>query len=143
MQASKSHEYPVGEMQALGAGKHIRKMILCKVAPGNELKTSSNMDGLTGGAPEGYNSVHGVATEGGPLNYDELVVYAEEAILPYAVVTYEFTKHGPAGASTVSEEGASPEPETEELLVVKATGEALTIMELFGLKDGECDFFNK
>jgi hypothetical protein len=44
--------------------------------------------------PIGYNSVHGIATEGqeGDLNYDELVVYEEEAILPYAVVTYSFIK---------------------------------------------------
>jgi hypothetical protein len=36
--------------------------------------------------------VHGIATADGPLNYDELVVYDEAAVLPYAIVTYEFQK---------------------------------------------------
>ncbi len=40
--------------------------------------------------PHGYDSVHGEA--GGALNYDELVVYEEGAILPYAVVEYGFKK---------------------------------------------------
>ena len=34
--------------------------------------------------PDGFHSVLGVATEDGPLNYDELVVYDEAAILPCA-----------------------------------------------------------
>ena len=42
--------------------------------------------------PAGYDSVHGEASAGGQLNYDELVVYEEEAILPFAVVEYGFTK---------------------------------------------------
>ena len=91
LQASKSHEYPIGDMQSLPKGQHFRKMILCKVSKGNECQTTSNMDQLTG-PPKGYQSVHGVATSDGPLNYDELVVYDEAAILPYAIVTYEFEK---------------------------------------------------
>eukprot|EP01047_Picozoa_sp_COSAG01_P053158 COSAG01_NODE_5667_length_4111_cov_6.282154_1_plen_288_part_00 len=65
MQASKSHEYPVAEMQAVAAGTHRRKMILCKVARGRELMTSENMDTLTGAAPPGYDSVHGKASSDG------------------------------------------------------------------------------
>ena len=41
------------------------------------------MDTLTQ-PPDGFHSVMGVATEEGPLNYDELVVYDEAAILPCA-----------------------------------------------------------
>ena len=78
-------------MQALLPGHHMRKMILCKVARGNVLKTDINMDQLTD-APEGHHSVHGVAKVDGPLNYDEIVVYKEAAILPFAIVTYEFEK---------------------------------------------------
>ena len=41
------------------------------------------MDFLRGSAPDGFHSVHGVSGGGSSLNYDELVVYAEEAVLPY------------------------------------------------------------
>jgi hypothetical protein len=105
LQASKSHEYPIADMQGLPPGVHSRKMILCKVAKGNVLKTSVNMDQLPG-APQGYHSVHGVAQPGGPLNYDELVVYDEAAILPFAVVTYEFTKQSAQIATDGTEEQA-------------------------------------
>ena len=49
-------------------------------------------DSLQGAAPVGYDSVHGVAQAGGALNYDELVVYVEAAVLPYLVVEYQFQK---------------------------------------------------
>ena len=67
-------------------------MLLCKVARGKVFKTAQNMDTLQGAAPDGYDSVHGEAQKGGRLNYDELVVYEKEAILPYVVVEYEFEK---------------------------------------------------
>ena len=51
------------------------------------------MDHLQGEAPPGYDSVYGQADSSGPLNYDEMVVYKEEAILPFAVVEYRFMKH--------------------------------------------------
>jgi hypothetical protein len=69
-------------------------MLLCKVALGKKYKTSTNMDHLQGAAPPGYDSVYGQADSSGPLNYDEMVVYKEEAILPFAVVEYRFMKHG-------------------------------------------------
>ena len=55
-------------------------------------------------APEGYDSVHGIATPDGPLNFDELVVYDERAILPYALVEYEYEKlaSAPAPAPAVA-----------------------------------------
>ena len=83
LQASKSHEYPLGEMQALPPGTHSRSMLLCKVAKGKVFRSERNMDTLTQ-PPDGFHSVMGVATEEGPLNYDELVVYDEAAILPCA-----------------------------------------------------------
>ena len=85
LQASKSHEYPPREMQALPPGTHSRSMLLCKVAKGKVFRTERNMDTLTQ-PPDGFHSVMGVATEEGPLNYDELVVYDEAAILPCAAL---------------------------------------------------------
>ena len=122
-QASKSHEYPVAEMESVPVGQHRRTMILCKVARGKECKTEKNMDKLPT-APEGYDSVHGVATSDGPLNFDELVVYDERAILPYALVEYEYEKlaSAPAAAPAVAEEG---------LFVVKATGDVLSMQQVF------------
>eukprot|EP01043_Picozoa_sp_COSAG02_P044551 COSAG02_NODE_3990_length_5943_cov_3.596680_3_plen_723_part_01 len=101
LQASKSHEYPLGPMRALAPGKHSRKMLLCKVAKGNVLQTRQNMDHLMGAAPAGYHSVHGIAEADGPLNFDELVVFDEAAVLPYAIVTYCFIKK-PADARSAA-----------------------------------------
>jgi serine/threonine protein kinase len=109
LQSSKSHEYPIAEMQALLPGQHFRKMILCKVAKGKVLQTSVNMDQLKG-APEGHHSVHGLKTADGPLNYDEIVVYDEAAVLPYAIVTYEFAKLIAQVATDGTEEKASGAP---------------------------------
>jgi hypothetical protein len=59
------------------------------------------------GAPQGYDSVHGLAHAEGPLNYDELVVYSEAAILSYAIVTYEFVKVHASIAAAALEHGES------------------------------------
>jgi hypothetical protein len=80
-------------MQRLGPGEHTRKMLLCKVARGKVFKTAENMATLKGAAPAGFDSVHGDAQKGGALNFDELVVYRQEAVLPFAVVEYRFKKH--------------------------------------------------
>jgi hypothetical protein len=95
LQSSKSHDYPLPEMQRLSKGKHRRQMLLCKVACGREYRTDQNMDrappqpDYASVPPPGYDSVHGEV--GGQLNYAELVVYEEAAVLPYAVVEYGFT----------------------------------------------------
>jgi hypothetical protein len=68
-------------------------MLLCKVARGQVFKTAENMTHLQGAAPEGYDSVEGDAQKGHALKFDELVVYTEEAVLPYAIAEYQFTKH--------------------------------------------------
>ena len=97
LQSSKSHEHPLAQMSPLPPGQHQHSMLLCKVCCGRALKTRDNMDQLQGVARPGYHSVHGVAsaTCTGPLNYDELVVYDEAAVLPYTVVTYRFLKKPP------------------------------------------------
>ena len=74
-------------MRKLKRGQHIRRMLLCKVARGNVYRTAENMVDL-----QGADSVHGDAQEGGALNFDELVVYKEEAVLPFAIVEYRSTK---------------------------------------------------
>jgi hypothetical protein len=98
LQSSKSHDYPLPEMRALPKGHHRREMLLCKVASGREYKTDRNMDkpppqpGYVSVPPPGFDSVHGLATKGGALNYAEMVVYEEAAVLPFAVVEYCFFK---------------------------------------------------
>eukprot|EP01048_Picozoa_sp_COSAG05_P011677 COSAG05_NODE_1117_length_5822_cov_2362.117071_1_plen_71_part_00 len=67
-------------------------MLLCKVASGKEYSTETNMDAEKVMPPDGYDSVHGKASRDGDLNYDELVVYEEAAILPHLIVTYSFEK---------------------------------------------------
>ena len=92
LQASKSHEYPLERMDSLPVGgPQTREMLLCKVAAGTMHVTKNDVPQLTG-PPAGCHSVHGIATRDGSLNYDELVVYQEAAVLPYAVVTYMFHK---------------------------------------------------
>ena len=59
-----------------------------KVVKGRMHRTEVNMDTLQGAPPPGCHSVYGIATPTGPLNYDELVVYAEEAALPVHLIVY-------------------------------------------------------
>ena len=101
LQSSKSHDYPLPEMEQLPVGKHRRQMLLCKVATGKEYRTTKNMDrpppqpDYQSVPPPGYDSVHGEATNAarrGKLNYPEVVVYEEAAVLPWAIVEYEFSK---------------------------------------------------
>lgn len=92
-QSSKAHEYPLLEMQQLETGKeHTRKMLLCKVAVGKFFPTAKDMDTLAGAAPDGHDSVYAEAKKHSTLNYDEYVVYQEEAVLPWLVVEYRFKK---------------------------------------------------
>ena len=110
-----------------------------KVVKGRMHRTEVNMDTLQGAPPPGCHSVYGIATPTGPLNYDELVVYEEAAILPYAVVTYTFVKHADAGTGGV--EGPEPEPEDEqEYFEVLKTAKIMTVMELFraDIRMSEC-----
>jgi hypothetical protein len=100
-QSSKSHEYPLDQMSALSQGEHTRTMLLCKVIKGVVFETKHNMSHLSGAAPSGYNSIHGLASSNGPLNYDEIVVFDEAAIIPYATVNYRFIKCSDPGNPVV------------------------------------------
>ena len=60
LQASKSHDYPLGEMQALPPGMHSRSMLLGKVAKGKVFRSERHMDPLTP-PPHGFHSVLGGA----------------------------------------------------------------------------------
>ena len=91
LHASKSHDYPLEEMKRQPEGEATRRMLLCKVAKGVVHRTESNMDYLAA-APDGCHSVHGMASKDGPMNFDEVVVYEEAAILPWALVEYRFKK---------------------------------------------------
>ena len=77
--SSKSHDYTQGH------GEY-RAMLLCKVAVGRRYMTQSNHRDLKI-PPSGYDSVHG--RRGGTLNYDEIVVYNPEAVLPTHVLLYK------------------------------------------------------
>ena len=80
-------------MHKLPSGDYRRQMILCRVARGRVFETTENLPHLEGKAPDGYDSVYGKAGTGGSaLKDDELVVYDEAAILPFAIVTYGYTK---------------------------------------------------
>jgi hypothetical protein len=95
--AAKAHRYPLQLMKSLPTGEHVRSMIMCKVAKGLVLSLTQNMPTLDRAklAAMGYHSVHAVARAQpghGALGADELVVYDEAAVLPFAVVTYRFKK---------------------------------------------------
>ena len=112
LQSSKSHDYPLLPMRALTPGQHTRSMILFKVAKGKVYVTHENMDDLNG-APPGFHSVHGQAgthRDGGHLRFDEVVVYEEAAMLPYAVVTYMFKKHPIAKQALEQRKALAPTP---------------------------------
>ena len=92
LNSSKAHDYPIKEMTQRPPGSQRRKMLLCRVATGREFRTRKNLDRGETVPPPGYDSVHGEGGTGSTLNWDELVVYSEEAVLPYAVVEYGFAK---------------------------------------------------
>lgn len=68
---------------------HEKSLLLCRVAAGRPFQTKKNMDTLTA-PPPGFHSVHGVA--GVDLNFEEVVTYREESILPEAIVTYGYRR---------------------------------------------------
>ena len=60
-------------------------MLVCDVLAGNEYHSEDNMQTLTA-PPTGYHSVRGIV--GTKLNYPELVVYDEDAILVTNIILY-------------------------------------------------------
>ena len=77
--SSKSHEYTIGSY-------NVRTLLLCKVITGKKYETYKNMTMLRD-APKGFHSVHGKV--GGALNYEEIVVYNDQCILPLAILVYQ------------------------------------------------------
>ena len=61
-------------------------MLLCDVCPGNKYRLKTGNVSLRG-PPQGYDSVLG--EPGGTLNYDELVVYNPDAVIPRYILVYQ------------------------------------------------------
>lgn len=78
--SSKCHDYTQGSYS-------VRAMLVCKVALGKSYVLTQNQASLTA-APSGYDSVYGKNSPQGALNYDEVVVYHSEAILPTHIIVY-------------------------------------------------------
>lgn len=79
--SSKCHDYTQG-VENYG----VRAQLLCLVACGAKYELKFNDTSLAA-APQDYHSVYGRA--GGSLNYEEIVVYDADAVLPQYIVVYE------------------------------------------------------
>ena len=80
--SSKCHDYTRGHDK-------YRAMLLFDVAEGNRYIVLNDQTTLKA-PPQGFHSVYGLC--GGGLNYDEIVLYKSEALLPTHIVVY--TKDG-------------------------------------------------
>ena len=78
--SSKCHEYTEGY-------QNYRALLLCDVCPGNKYFLKRNDETLRG-PPQGFDCVYG-STGGGNLNYEEIVLYNPDAILPHYVIVYQ------------------------------------------------------
>ncbi|EIM89175.1 ADP-ribosylation [Stereum hirsutum FP-91666 SS1] len=81
--SSKSNDYAKNTHSATSSP--FKAMILSKVAVGRAYKSKQNMENATK-PPRGYDSV--VGEVGKALNYDELIVYRSDAIIPVYLVIY-------------------------------------------------------
>ncbi|XP_065912739.1 uncharacterized protein [Dysidea avara] len=79
LNSSECHDYTQGHGQ-------YRAMLLFNVAEGRK-HTVTNDNITLKGPPTGYDSVYGQS--GGSLNYDEIVVYKPEALLPTHILIYQ------------------------------------------------------
>jgi hypothetical protein len=79
--SSKSNDYVQN-----GGSSQLKAMLLNKVVVGKGYKMTYDNTTLTA-PPQGYDSV--LAEIGGSLNYDELVVYTNDAIRPSYLVLYD------------------------------------------------------
>lgn len=80
--SSKCHDYT----QGVGAFGY-RAMFLCDVCPGKKYRKKRDDESLTG-PPKGYDSVHGMGGSGSTLNYDEIVIYDPDSVLPRYILVY-------------------------------------------------------
>ena len=91
--SSKCHDYTQG-------AHGYRAMLLCDVCPGKKYPMTHNNEKLQG-PPPGYDSIHG---QGGPcsiLNYDEVVVYNPDCVLPRYVIVYQLNGTRKIAQSTI------------------------------------------
>ena len=79
--SSKCHDYTQG-------AHGYRAMLLCDVCPGRKYIKKSNDEKLQG-PPQGYDSIHGQSGSDSVLNYDEIVLYNPDSVLPRYVVVYQ------------------------------------------------------
>ena len=79
--SSKCHDYTQG---AYG----YRAMFLCDVCPGRKYLKKRDDEKLQC-PPQGFDSVHGQSGSGSVLNYDEIVIYNPDSILPRYILVYQ------------------------------------------------------
>ena len=77
--SSKCHDYTQG-------ANGYRAMLLCSVCPGTKYNILRDNVKLKG-PPQGYNCVFGQA--GQSLNYEEIVVYNPDAVVPRYIIVYQ------------------------------------------------------
>ena len=100
--SSKSHDYAAGSERpaapCTGAAQGmstVRLVFLCKVAQGSSFEC--RQDRLEPGQVQGlvkpngaHDSIHGLTVaSGGALNFDELVVYRNDAAVPSYLIAYQ------------------------------------------------------
>ena len=61
-------------------------MLLCEVVPGNKYHLTQG-DKTLSAPPQGFNSVYGKT--GGELNYEEIVLYNPDCVIPRYVCVYQ------------------------------------------------------
>ncbi|CAH1757966.1 8503_t:CDS:2 [Entrophospora sp. SA101] len=85
--SSKSDDYNEGSLKYF-QGSNYKVMILNKVVVGQGYQlTKDNMKLVE--PPPGFNSILGEPSKTGNLNYDEVVVYREEASIPQYLIVYK------------------------------------------------------
>ena len=79
--SSKCHDYTQG-------AHSYRAMLLCDVCVGEKYAMKQDDENLLN-PPQGYDSIYGKSGSGSVLNYDEIVVYNPDAILPRYILLYQ------------------------------------------------------
>eukprot|EP00903_Cladosiphon_okamuranus_P011897 g11174.t1 len=90
--SGKANDYATGSTKEGPRGKKWRCMFICNVAVGRAYRTQATGLLPENCPPPGYDSVVGEVSPYG-LNYDEVVVYHEDAALPCNLIVYSF--YGP------------------------------------------------
>ena len=88
--SGKSNDYAGGSERVRRGSRRWRTLFLCQVAAGKAFCTTATEHNFTR-PPDGHDSVVGEPSPGG-LNYDELVVYTEDAALPTFLIVVSFDR---------------------------------------------------